>query len=200
MQPLVVEEKVQKPTDRTEFAWNNLLLLMNQAAAENKGGLDIYTIPYAEALNCIQPDGTFVYKDYKGKLGNRMRTPLLKGNKCTHCDVPITHIAVQKHKSQPKGKYHLNAWSNSILMTSDHIVPKALGGPDDLENRQVLCCKCNNKRGCLIETKRPKELGRLSIMDTRVIEIIRLEEELNKDRSNLNISLILPKIKVLLEQ
>jgi hypothetical protein len=85
-------------------------------------------------------------------------------------------------------------------MTSDHIVPKSLGCPDDLENRQVLCAKCNTSKGSLIEARRPKELGRLSITDIRVIEIIRLEEELNRDRSNLRISLILPKIKVLLQQ
>lgn len=32
-------------------------------------------------------------------------------------------------------------------MTIDHIVPKAQGGTDNIENLRPLCRACNNKRG-----------------------------------------------------
>lgn len=38
-----------------------------------------------------------------------------------------------------------------VLMTSDHIFPKALGGQDNFENLQPMCSECNNMKGCDIK-------------------------------------------------
>lgn len=35
-------------------------------------------------------------------------------------------------------------------LTIDHIVPLARGGSDDLSNKQLLCEKCNQNKGCEI--------------------------------------------------
>lgn len=34
-------------------------------------------------------------------------------------------------------------------MTLDHVVPRAVGGPDELSNLLLCCCKCNRKKGAL---------------------------------------------------
>lgn len=36
----------------------------------------------------------------------------------------------------------------------DHILPKAIGGEDSLENLQLLCAKCNTTKGARLEGKR----------------------------------------------
>ncbi len=38
-----------------------------------------------------------------------------------------------------------------ILMTSDHITPKARGGDNSLDNRQTMCTICNSEKGDAIE-------------------------------------------------
>lgn len=45
------------------------------------------------------------------------------------------------------------------LWEMDHILPKSLGGPDGMSNRQMLCRKCNRKKGNRMETPRKIELG-----------------------------------------
>jgi len=35
-------------------------------------------------------------------------------------------------------------------LTVDHIVPWALGGSDDLDNKQLLCAPCNRDKACTI--------------------------------------------------
>lgn len=38
-------------------------------------------------------------------------------------------------------------------LTVDHIVPKARGGTDELDNLRVLCLKCNAKKGDRLDKK-----------------------------------------------
>lgn len=35
----------------------------------------------------------------------------------------------------------------------DHIIPVSLGGPDTLDNKQLLCTKCNREKGNAIKIK-----------------------------------------------
>jgi phage repressor protein C with HTH and peptisase S24 domain len=58
LKPLVQEEeKVIPTTDRTESAWNNLILLMEEAVQENKGGLDVYLDTILDQYWGMAPDG-----------------------------------------------------------------------------------------------------------------------------------------------
>lgn len=57
--------------------------------------------------------------------------------------------------------WHLNAYAidpvtgADVLMTSDHIYPKALGGPDHWANRQAMLSGLNNAKGlCMSEPDR----------------------------------------------
>jgi 5-methylcytosine-specific restriction endonuclease McrA len=75
---------------------------------------------------------------------------------CKHCGLRGEYFAVEKHihgydASVENTRYHLNLYARvgdeEILFTKDHILPKSLGGKDDLENLQTLCVKCNHKKG-----------------------------------------------------
>lgn len=84
---------------------------------------------------------------------SRMRT-YTKGVKCANCGIQGRYWAVQNSYSEKKKTYdnaHLNLYAvnehgHSILMTSDHIIPKAAGGSDELSNRQPMCEPCNHKK------------------------------------------------------
>ena len=39
----------------------------------------------------------------------------------------------------------LNRWVE-VLMTKDHIIPRALGGPDEASNYQTMCIRCNGSK------------------------------------------------------
>jgi len=47
----------------------------------------------------------------------------------------------------------INCGSNERLQL-DHIIPKSRGGEDTLENTQILCFVCNNKKNDRIEPER----------------------------------------------
>lgn len=56
----------------------------------------------------------------------------VQGGKCHYCQVQMTQ--------KPVGKY---------FCTSDHIIPKARGGPDSVTNFVGACHTCNNMRGTI---------------------------------------------------
>lgn len=77
-----------------------------------------------------------------------------KGITCQGCGVIGTHFYVEKfgHGSKTYNFWHLNLYAKKsggkeVLMTKDHIVPKCHGGKNELENYQVMCEKCNTKKG-----------------------------------------------------
>jgi hypothetical protein len=43
--------------------------------------------------------------------------------------------------------YHRTAYSDEILITKDHILPKSLGGKNELKNYQTMCTNCNGSKG-----------------------------------------------------
>ena len=60
-------------------------------------------------------------------------------------------ITKSEDKKQGHVSYHLNlialnANGDKVLMTKDHIVAKAKGGKNTLDNYQPMCIKCNMKK------------------------------------------------------
>lgn len=89
----------------------------------------------------------------KGKpvdpLSDRYRNFHQHGYVCCKCGLHVEFAAVER----PQGakKFHINLYGRDgdkdVLFTKDHIYPRALGGVDDVCNYQVMCEKCNSRKG-----------------------------------------------------
>lgn len=125
----------------------------------------------------------------------RLQLFYTKGFKCTCCGIEGKFFI--KIKTAPEEKhYHLELIgltqdNRYVVMTKDHIVPKARGGKDELENYQTMCCLCNSKKaddpdeyakGDLEGLKKANEL----LFDENKSlkkKIIKLEKELEKHKN-----------------
>jgi hypothetical protein len=105
--------------------------------------------------------------DFDGDLIN-IRTLRLfafkeKGLTCVKCGITGVFFCKERSiKLDPLNNnqwYHFNLYGHNahgteVLMTVDHIVPKAKGGYDSIDNLQTMCYKCNNKKGAQGEPER----------------------------------------------
>lgn len=81
----------------------------------------------------------------------RLQLFYTKGFKCVQCGTEGKFFIMVKNRSnkgKPDNYYHLELVGITpsgqyVLMTKDHIVPKAKGGKDILENYQTMCIHCN---------------------------------------------------------
>jgi 5-methylcytosine-specific restriction endonuclease McrA len=83
-------------------------------------------------------------------LSDRYKNFFINGYKCIECGIEGQFWALERFEKE--NRYHLNLYAidengKEVLMTKDHIVPKSLGGKDELENYQPMCCTCNEKKG-----------------------------------------------------
>lgn len=92
-------------------------------------------------------------RDYLVSMDSLRYKVFAKGLHCSKCNIAGSFFLLQKSISDPGDLYHFNlfAWdelkNKPILMTKDHIVPKAKGGRDHLNNLQTMCEICNRKKG-----------------------------------------------------
>ena len=89
----------------------------------------------------------------------RLKSFLQNGVKCAHPGCPFegSYFAIEKtppgRSATSNRKYHLNLWGvdpedeQPVLMTVDHVIAKALGGLDELQNTQTMCCWHNWRKG-----------------------------------------------------
>lgn len=74
-------------------------------------------------------------------------------NVCAGCGMKATHYLLEiSRNARPGASPHLNLYGTSesgkeVLFTKDHIIPRSKGGEDSLENYQIMCTTCNNKKG-----------------------------------------------------
>ena len=79
----------------------------------------------------------------------RLKVFAHKGCLCVSCGIEGTQF--YKERGAAQSRWHLNLYAlkdgEEILMTKDHTIPKAAGGPDTLSNLQPMCAKCNFAKG-----------------------------------------------------
>ena len=75
------------------------------------------------------------------------------GTVCPKCGLKASFYGIEKHWTEKeKTPYHLNLYGidkdgNEILFTKDHIIPKAKGGKNNIDNYQTMCEPCNVAKG-----------------------------------------------------
>lgn len=117
----------------------------------------IYSIPtvFTALGNKIHEFGAKVELD--GEMINadsdRYRLFQRDGCKCCRCGLEGQYFAMERSgKGEP---YHMNLYGTKngqeILFTKDHILPKSKGGTNTMDNYQVMCRICNEKKADTIE-------------------------------------------------
>jgi 5-methylcytosine-specific restriction endonuclease McrA len=71
-----------------------------------------------------------------------------KGTSCIRCGRDGSYFS--KERKEQDDHFHLTLYINEngkeILMTKDHILPKDLGGSNEVSNLQPMCFSCNEKK------------------------------------------------------
>lgn len=80
----------------------------------------------------------------------RLNTLLRDKGICCQCGVKGTYFVLestQKNGLNPHiNLYGINKNGKEVMLTCDHIIPKARGGLDVLENTRCLCAPCNEAK------------------------------------------------------
>ena len=79
---------------------------------------------------------------------DRLRLFKLKGAGCVTCDLVGSFFALESHGDENPhlNLYAIGANGREVLMTKDHIRPKAKGGLNVMENYQPMCADCNGAK------------------------------------------------------
>ena len=105
----------------------------------------------------------YAFKTSDGEYIIRMSSERLKLMKrqpeCQCCEIKATHFVLEKIGEQIHFNLFAKTSDGEIMLTMDHINPKAKGGTNKPSNLQTLCKKCNHlKADHIIDLKKLKEL------------------------------------------
>jgi hypothetical protein len=66
---------------------------------------------------------------------------------CASCDAKVAYFLLLRNP-HAKGRASLELFTeDNKLLTRDHIMPRSLGGSNDMSNSQTMCLTCNSKKG-----------------------------------------------------
>lgn len=109
------------------------------------------------AGDAFEHKSEFVYEvelhGYKVRLRSQRYEVFSKSCTCVTCDVEGTVMCLDTKPNDHKyGRAHFNLYGimpsgRVVMMTKDHIVPKAEGGTNKLDNYQTMCETCNHEKG-----------------------------------------------------
>ena len=82
---------------------------------------------------------------------------------CVSCGIKGNHFYIERHKNDKTSLYSLNLYALSEhgerMLTWDHILPRSLGGSNQLINAQCMCDVCNRAKGNQLSMAELIELG-----------------------------------------
>lgn len=84
---------------------------------------------------------------------HRLSVFLFKGLSCVVCGLTgnkIIHWYDRSVVDVSRGGLHIDLFADDTMMTVDHIVPKSLGGKDNLINKQPMCAPCNSEKASIM--------------------------------------------------
>jgi 5-methylcytosine-specific restriction endonuclease McrA len=81
------------------------------------------------------------------KHHHRLSIFLKKGIKCNNPNCGRVGTKIIKWRDRGKNIHWDIFTKDNKLMTIDHIIPLSKGGTGKIENKQILCCTCNSKKG-----------------------------------------------------
>jgi len=136
---------------------------------ESKRDYKVGDHTYAVRMNS---DRYFVFKD---------------NPKCVACGLDGTKMILDMNSGDNSPHFNLYAeeYGRFVLMTKDHILAKASGGTDSIENFQTMCCICNNIKGHYsLSLLQVAELRNLSLNPDMICRK-ELRDLINKKRDNM---------------
>lgn len=104
-------------------------------------------------------------KDFGGdmiKISSLRYQVFMNSLSCNYCGIIGSRLykerSVNKKGIPTSSRYHFNLYAviedgSEVLMTKDHIIPKAMGGGDSLQNLQTCCIICNHKKATMSHTE-----------------------------------------------
>ena len=185
-------------------------------AFERKGTYKIDDVLVHVRGNTNVHDKKKLLMDFDGDLVKIRSERLLvfkrKGTRCVKCGVEGKYFA--KERKPGASYWHMNLYAvdeqgHEVMMTKDHIVPKAKGGASALYNYQPMCVVCNGKKADTMPKHFPKkrevktreqlqkEIDRLqSILggkDANISQLIKEKEVLAKESGQLKAQVLILK-------
>jgi len=100
-----------------------------------------------EVFEAMEAVGKYI--ELQGKrISTSVRYKLFKkkGTTCVSCGLEATYFKLERFPADKV--FHLNLYAvdhrgDEVLFTKDHIIPKSVGGPNNLGNYQTMCSPCN---------------------------------------------------------
>lgn len=84
------------------------------------------------------------------------------GIHCKACGLKARYFAVESFSGSLLPSAHANLYGvhgdTEVLFTQDHVLPRARGGKDNLNNSQVMCQPCNSRKGMRSDKKFKQEV------------------------------------------
>lgn len=103
-------------------------------------------------------------KTYTVRMNSQRYFIFRESLKCVACGLEGTKMILEQNPSDKSPHFNLYAVENGrlVLMTKDHVQPKAYGGEDRHSNYQTMCSICNNLKGsCNITIEGIRELRKI---------------------------------------
>ena len=107
-----------------------------------------------------EEEETISLGEFNPKVKSSRFKTFAKSTKCVKCGIEGSFFALERHRfgKRKHSTPHLNFYGitedgKEVLMTSDHIIPRALGGGDAMSNRQCMCQPCNSEKGATLPEK-----------------------------------------------